>query len=85
MLLRMGGWLGGFGLVTCGFRFLFGCSVVIGLIIFGGVWLNAFSRMAAPMVPFRSRLSPPLGGVRPAPSGDAQGCKSQFFVLKNTS
>jgi hypothetical protein len=61
MSSRMGGWLGGSMLDSCNFLFLFSCSEVIALVISGGAWLNAFSRMAAPKVPFCSRRLTPLG------------------------
>jgi len=62
---------------SCRLKFL-GC-----LVIYGGAWLNAFSRMAAPRVPFRCHQSFPLGGKRLAPSGDAEGYLSLISVIKN--
>ena len=70
-LLRMCGWLGVSGLYIFGYWYRFGCLVVICRVISRGAWLNAFSRMAAPRVPFCIRHLPPLGGLRPTPSGDA--------------
>ncbi len=66
-LLRMGAWLGDFGLFIFGSWLLFGCLVVIGCrMISLGAWLNAFSRMSAPRVPYAAAIRPPRAAcVRP--------------------
>ena len=51
--LRVNGWLQGFGLFGFGFCLFSNCLVVFGCrVIFAGAWLNAFSCIADPGVPF---------------------------------